>query len=192
MASSLFSQQNVCTPSDEFLNEAPLVRHLYLYTGGWSFLCVFSVLMIYMCNKRLRMHPNGILIHLMLAMCVFSLDYLANGVAYYWKNGRLAARNNMWCESFGLPSTGCTLESTVVMFFSFSFIGWNFVWLYDLVKVFKQPMHTTDQLLSFYKLIVYLAAAGVVCGFYRFRDQVYTMVLFLCKPRVGTDVPLFA
>ncbi len=91
MGTTQFSRESECPPNADFANEAPLVYRLYLYTGAFSFVCVFSVLMIYMCNKRLRMHPNGILIHLMLALCAFSLDYFVNGLAYYFKYCRYIA-----------------------------------------------------------------------------------------------------
>ncbi len=63
-----------------------------------------------------------------------------------------------------------------MVFFVFGFLGWNYVWLYDLVRVFKQPMHTTDQFLDYYKHVVYLTALAVACVFYHFRRWLYTPV----------------
>src|SRR5690242_17452419 len=78
-----------------------------------------------------------------------------------------------------MPMYSCTFESTFSVFFTFCFLGWNFVWLYDLVKVFKQPMHTTDQLLYFYKLVVYISAFFIADFFFSIKDSIYTMVCFL-------------
>ena len=84
--------------------------------------------------------------------------------------------NGMNCRSFGWIDDTCTLESTIMVFFIFSFLGWNFVWLYDLIKVFKQPMHTTDQLMFFYVLFAYIPAIIIACAFYYFRKKAYIMV----------------
>jgi len=66
------------------------------------------------------------------------------------------------CHSFGISNLSCILESHIMMFFSISFILWNFVWLYDLVKAFKRPMHTTDKFMSFYRTITYIITAIIV------------------------------
>ncbi len=146
--------------------EAPLVYQVYLFTGAASFVCTFGLLMIYTCNKKLRMHPNGILIHLLLSLCAFSVVYLLAGITYVF-NSRVLEPDGavnlhgtgIYCHSFGIASVdSCTLESIFIVFFTFSYLGWNLVWLYDLVKVFKQPMHTTDQLLTVYQLVVYIPA----------------------------------
>ena len=68
--------------SYEYEKEANLVYRVYLFTGGISFSCTFGLLLIYTCNKKLRTHPNSILIHLMLCLCATSLVYFIHGLAY--------------------------------------------------------------------------------------------------------------
>ena len=75
---------NISCPSysPEYEEEAPLVYRVYLITGGISFICTFGLLLLYTFNKKLRMHPNGILIHLLAALCAFSLVYFLSGCSY--------------------------------------------------------------------------------------------------------------
>eukprot|EP01022_Parablepharisma_sp_SALTPOND_P032083 TRINITY_DN827_c0_g1_i2.p1 TRINITY_DN827_c0_g1~~TRINITY_DN827_c0_g1_i2.p1 ORF type:complete len:1944 (+),score=85.16 TRINITY_DN827_c0_g1_i2:3283-9114(+) len=173
--------------SPQYEKEAPLVYSVYLFTGGLSFICTLTLLLVYTCNKKLRTHPNGILIHLMLSLCAFSLVYFLTGLSYAFKYVSVLdqiirpnlSRTGIHCHSFSIPIYSCTFESTFIVFFTFSFLGWNFVWLYDLVKVFKQPMHTTDQFLSFYKMIVYISAFFIADFFFSIKESIYTMV-FCC------------
>lgn len=78
----------------------------------------------------------------------------------------------------------CSFESTFAVFFAYSFLGWNFVWLFDLVKVFRQPMHTTDKLICWYKFIVYIPAFLIADAFYSVKDSIYTMVIMHINYRV--------
>lgn len=71
--------------SQEYSEEAPLVYITYIFTGGISFILTFGLFMIYLCNKKLRTHPNGILIHLMACLCAFSLVYFLSGLSYLYK-----------------------------------------------------------------------------------------------------------
>ena len=86
------------------------------------------------------------------------------------------SQSGVRCFSFSLPINSCTFESTYLVFFNFSFLGWNYVWLYDLVKVFKQPMHTTDQYLFIYKMVVYITAFFISDIYYSLKEVVYTVV----------------
>lgn len=75
--------------SSEMLAEAPLAYTVYAFTGGFSLLCTLSVSCVYGCNKSLRLHPNGILIHLIMSLFAFSLVYFVSGLSYllwYRKN----------------------------------------------------------------------------------------------------------
>lgn len=84
--------------------------------------------------------------------------------------------SGIYCFSFGLPIKTCDLESSFLVFFTCSFIGWNFAWLYDIVQVFKHPMHTTEEFMAFYRYLIYLTAILVVGLCYSFKEYVYAPV----------------
>eukprot|EP00826_Nyctotherus_ovalis_P007745 TRINITY_DN11977_c0_g1_i4.p1 TRINITY_DN11977_c0_g1~~TRINITY_DN11977_c0_g1_i4.p1 ORF type:complete len:840 (+),score=250.74 TRINITY_DN11977_c0_g1_i4:109-2520(+) len=151
------------------------VHKIYLYAGAGSLLCTSFVLFIYYYSKRYRMHPNGILIHFMSSLWVSSLCYFLNGLSYllgYFSANSFESGKGKVVLGF-LGCSLCDLEATVRIFFATSFLCWNLVWLYDLIKVFKQPMHTTKQLLPYYRIVVYFVSSCALLVYYTFRAKLF-------------------
>ena len=164
---------------DSLDTEAELAYNLFLYCGLISCTFTSTTLLIYMFKKELRMHPNGILIHLMITQFVISLKYLINGIVYRVKGGNLMESGyNDW--SFGLMED-CTLESFMSMVFYTLYILWNLAWLWDLNQGVKYPMHTTEKYLFCYCIVVYffgLVYVFVIYGIEAINEdfKIFTMV----------------
>ncbi len=71
-----------CSASAKYAEEADLPYDSYPYTGGLSFFFTFGLFLLFLCIKRLRIHPNGIIIHLLFALSMMSLVTLVDGFSY--------------------------------------------------------------------------------------------------------------
>ena len=74
--------ENGCDDAYLYEDEAKIAFQVYPFTSGFSFLITFGLFMLYLCNKRLRIHPNGIIIHLLFTLSVFSLVTFIDGLIF--------------------------------------------------------------------------------------------------------------
>ena len=82
------------------------------------------------------------------------------------------------CNSFGIDGLPCIWESSIKLLVTLAFLLWNFVWLWDLVQLFKRPMYTRGKQTWLKRLIFYvIAAAGsLIFGVIDSVVEIYGMV----------------
>jgi len=156
-----------------FVKVDSFVYKIHLFAGAGSLLCTSFVLLIYYYSKRYRMHPNGILIHFMTALWISSLCNLFNGLLCLLGYSSFEFGGEVVSRILGFSIRD--LEVIVRIFFNLSFLCWNVVWLYDLIKAFKQPMHTTEKLLPYYRIVVYFTSFCIFPVFYTFREELFSV-----------------
>jgi hypothetical protein len=157
----------------DYMKIDSFVYKIHLYAGAGSLLCTGFVLFIYYYSKRYRMHPNGILIHFMSALWISSLCNLFNGLSYLFGYSTNPSFEYVREEIRFLGFSILDIEVMARIFCNLSFLCWNIVWLYDLIRAFKQPMHTTEQLLPYYRIVVYFTSFCIFLVFYAFRKELF-------------------
>jgi len=57
-----------------------IAYRFYTFSGGISSIVTIALLIFYEVNKDLRVHPNGIIRHIIFSLSIISGTYLLNGI----------------------------------------------------------------------------------------------------------------
>ena len=70
------------------LEQGVMVNSWFMVTGGISTVATILIILLYALKKNLRMHPNGILMNIMVTQFVVAVKYLVIGYTTYMYAGK--------------------------------------------------------------------------------------------------------